>query len=103
MLGGEARSLKRLLGTHAECHVVEDDLDGRLILLVAASYRYCHYRMVITEKQRGAQRDARPLAGLDDVGSSRKRVQAGEPASVNYARPSRHARCARQAAGSRRD
>ena len=36
MLGGEARRLKRLLGTHAELHVVEDDLDGGLILLVAA-------------------------------------------------------------------
>ena len=55
------------------------------------------------EKQRGAQRDSRPLAGLDDVGSSRKRVQAAEPASVNNARASGHAGCARQAAGSRRD
>ena len=36
--GGEARRLKRLLGTHAEIHVIEDDLDGCLILLVAARY-----------------------------------------------------------------
>ncbi len=68
--------MKRLLGTHAEFHVVEDDLDGCLILLVAARYRDRHHRMVVTEKQRGAKRDSRPLAGLDNVGSSRKCVQA---------------------------
>src|SRR5215472_1388906 len=50
MRGGEARRLKRLLGTHVEFHVVEDDLDGCLILLVAASYRYRHYGMVVMEK-----------------------------------------------------
>jgi hypothetical protein len=38
MRGGEARRLKRLLGTHVEFHEVEDDLDGCLILLVATSY-----------------------------------------------------------------
>ena len=46
MRGGEARRLKRLLGTHAELHVVEDDLDGCLILLVAARYRDRHHGMV---------------------------------------------------------
>src|SRR5579872_7079122 len=37
------------------------------------------------EKQRGAQRDSRPLAGLNDVGGPRKRVETGEPGSVNNA------------------
>src|ERR1700733_783771 len=85
MLGGEARRLKRLLGTHAELNVVQDDLDYCLILLVAARYRDRHHGLVVlvTEKQRGTQRDSRPLAGLDDVGSSRKCVQTAEPASVD--------------------
>src|SRR5690242_787599 len=55
------------------------------------------------EKQRGAQRDSRTLAWLDDVGSSRKRVQAGEAAPVNNAGASGHSRRARKTAGSRRD
>src|SRR5579862_2509625 len=98
MLGREARSLKRFLGIHAEIHVVEYDLYGCLILLVASRYRDRHHGLVVVEKQRWAQRDPRPLAGLNDIGSSRKRVQAAEPASVNYARVSSHARCARQPA-----
>src|SRR5580693_4412017 len=65
MFGGEARRLKRLLGTHAELHVIEDDLDYCLILLVASRYRDRHHRIVVTEKQRRAQRNSRPLAGLD--------------------------------------
>ena len=103
MRGGEARRLKRLLRTQGELHVVEDDLDGCLILLVASRYRDRHHGLVVMEKQRGAQRNSRPLAGLDDVGSARKRVQTAEPASVNNARASGHARCARQAAGSSRN
>src|SRR5437773_1547851 len=51
MCGGEARCLKRLLGTHAEFHVVKDDLDGCLILLVAACYRDRHHGMVVMKKQ----------------------------------------------------
>src|SRR3954470_24542682 len=103
MLGREARRPKRLLGAHAEFHVVEDDLDGCLILLVASCYRDRHHGLVVTEKQSGAQSDSRPLAGLDKVRSSLERVQAAEAASVNNAGASGHARCARQAAGSRRD
>src|ERR1700722_15165419 len=103
MLRREARRLKRLPGTHAELHVVEDDLDRCLILHVASRHRARHHRIVVTEKQSRAQRDSRPLARLNNVRSSRKRVQAAEPASVNNARPSSHARRAREAAGSRRD
>src|SRR2546423_15312614 len=100
MRSRKARRLKRLLGTHAELHVVENDLDSCLILLVAARYRDRHHGLVVMEKQRGAQRNSRPLAGLDNVGSSHKRVKAAEPASVNNACPSGHAGCTRQAAGS---
>src|ERR1700748_2235331 len=55
MLGGETRRLKRLLGTHTELNVVEDDLDSCLILLVAARHRDRHYGLVVTKKQRGTQ------------------------------------------------
>ena len=94
MLGRKARRLERILGSHAEVHIVEDDLDGCLILLVASRYRDRHHGLVVMEKKRGAQRNSRPLAGLDYVGSSHKRVQAAEPASVNNARASSHASCA---------
>ena len=55
MFGGKAGRLKRLLRTHAKHNVVEDDLDGFLILLVAARYRDRHHGLVVvvTEKQRG--------------------------------------------------
>src|SRR4029077_484542 len=99
MRGRETRRLKRLLGTHAELHVVEDDLDGGLILLVASRYRDRHHGLVVMEKQRRAQRNSRPLARLDYVRSSHKRVQTAEAASVNNARATGHASCARQAAG----
>src|SRR5215469_689242 len=59
MRGGEARGLKCLLRAHAEFHVVEDDLNGCLILLVAASYRDRHYWTVVMEKQCRAQCDSR--------------------------------------------
>src|SRR5579863_273906 len=59
--------------------------------------------MVVVEKQRGAQRDSRPLARLDDVRSSGERVQAAEPGTVNNSGASGYPGCARQAAGSRRD
>src|SRR5215470_10533747 len=91
MRSGEAQGLKRLLGTHAELHVVEDNLESCLILLVATRNRDRHHRLVVMEKQRGAQRDSRPLARLDHVGSSCKSVQAAEPASVNNDRVSGHA------------
>ena len=94
MLGREARRTKRLLGIHAEVHVVEDDLDGGLILLVASRYRDRHHGLIVMEQQRRAQGNSRPLAGLDNVGGSFKRVQATEAASVNNARASGYARCA---------
>jgi hypothetical protein len=99
----EARRLKCILGAHAEFNVVKDDLDGCLILLVAARYRDRDDRLVVVEKQRWAQRDSRPLARLYDVGSSCIRVQTAEPASVNYAGASGDAGSAGQAARSRRD
>jgi hypothetical protein len=79
MLGGEARRMKRLFRAHVEVHVVEDDLDGRLILLVAASYRCRHYGMVAMEKQRGAQCDSRPLVGLSGTETTRVRPRETQP------------------------
>src|SRR5579871_3514716 len=103
MLRRETWRLKRFLWAHAEIHIVEDDLHRGLILHIAPRYRDSHHRMIIMEKQRGAQRDPRPLAGLDDVGSSRERVQAAKPASMNNARMPCHTSGARQAAWSRCD
>src|SRR6185437_8550267 len=93
MFGGEARRFKRLHGTHAEIHVVEDDLNGSLILLVSAGYRYPEYGLAVVEDHRGTQSDAWPLARLNHVGSSGKGVQAAEAAAVNDAGASGHAGC----------
>jgi hypothetical protein len=50
MRGGKARSFKCLLGSHSEVHVVQNDLKGCLILLVAARHGNGHHRIVLMEK-----------------------------------------------------
>src|SRR5581483_5752615 len=54
MFCGEARRPNRLLGSHAEDDVVENDLNSCLILLVSTRYRDRHHRMVVMKKQRRA-------------------------------------------------
>src|SRR5581483_3211794 len=51
MLGREAGRLERLLGTHAEIHIIENHLDGCLVLHVPAGYRNRHHRLLVVKKQ----------------------------------------------------
>src|SRR6185437_9278582 len=81
-------------------HGVEDNLDGSLILLVAAGNGDRHDGLIVMEDEGGAEGNSRALAGRDDVWSAGICVEADEPGTVNNAGAIGHAGCAGQAAGS---
>ena len=69
-LGREARGLDRALGAHAEDGHVQQDLEHRLELHVAARRPERRHLAPGAEHQRGTGREPRALAGCDGAGVS---------------------------------
>src|SRR6266576_971945 len=63
MLRVPSRSVDRLLQIHAGMNMTHEQLGGPLILLVAAGRTPGEIRLAVTQRERGRERRARPLAG----------------------------------------
>ena len=70
MLGGVARAGDGLGWCHAEVDEVEEDLEGGLVLEVAAGDADGHDGFSVVEDHGGREGDARAFAGFDLVGMS---------------------------------
>src|SRR5207248_2254771 len=77
----ETRRCHRLLGAQAEFDDIEEQLQRRLVLAVAAGHADGERRPAVLQSERWRERDAWTLAGLNAVGMARPGVEALQPAA----------------------
>ena len=80
----EAWRRDRVLRHHAEFNMVENAIESRLILQIAARYTDGNDAFAFFKDYCGRERDARAFAGLDTVRMARCSVEAPESVAVRY-------------------